>query len=37
MIEDEREDNISQAQAVRRQMRGLARQASLDPGDGLEI
>ncbi len=37
MIDDEPEDNARQARVLRQQMRGLARQASLDPGDGLEL
>jgi len=37
MIDDEPEDSIRQARVLRQQMRGLARQASLDPGDGLKL
>ncbi|WOJ88340.1 conjugal transfer protein TraG [Methylocapsa polymorpha] len=37
MIDDEPEDNARQARVLRQQMRGLARQASLDSGDGLEL
>jgi type IV secretion system protein VirD4 len=37
LIDDEPEDTVRQARALRRQMRGLARQASLDPGDGLDL
>ena len=37
VIDDEPEDNVRQARVLREQMRGLARQASLDPGDGLEL
>ncbi|MHB8887006.1 MAG: conjugal transfer protein TraG [Methylovirgula sp.] len=37
VIDDELEDNVRQARVRRQQMRGLARQASLDPGDGLEL
>jgi len=37
MIDDAPEDNARQARVLRQQMRGLARQASLDPGDALEI
>ena len=33
----EPEDNARQARALRQQMRGVARQASLDPGDGMEL
>ena len=31
------EDAARQARVLRQQMRGLARQASLDPADGLEL
>ena len=34
--EDEQDDAARQA-AVRRRMQGLARQASLDPGDGIDL
>jgi type IV secretion system protein VirD4 len=37
MVDDEPEDNARQARALRQQMRGVARQASLDPGDGMEL
>ncbi len=37
LIDDEPEDTVRQARALRRQMRGLARQASFDPGDGLDL
>lgn len=36
IVDDEPDDAVRQA-AARRQMRGLARQASLDPGDGIEL
>ncbi len=36
VIDDEPEDAARQARVLRQQMRGLARQASLDPADGLE-
>ena len=36
-IDDEPEDAARQARVLRQQMRGLARQASLDPADGLEM
>jgi type IV secretion system protein VirD4 len=37
VIDDEPENNVRQAQMHRQQMRGLARQASLDPSDGLGL
>ena len=37
IVDDEPEDAARQAAVRRQQMRGLARQASLDPGDGLEL
>ncbi|USI71540.1 conjugal transfer protein TraG [Sphingomonas morindae] len=37
MMDDEEEDAARQARAMRQQMRGLARQVSLDPGDGMEL
>jgi type IV secretion system protein VirD4 len=37
VIDDESEDAARQARVLRQQMRGLARQASLDPADGLEL
>ena len=37
IVDDEPEDVARQAAARRQQMRGLARQASLDPGDGIEL
>jgi hypothetical protein len=36
VIDDEPEDAARQARVLRQQMRGLARQASLDPADGLQ-
>jgi type IV secretion system protein VirD4 len=37
VIDDEPEDAARQARVLRQQMRSLARQASLDPADGLEL
>ena len=37
VIDDEPEDAARQARVLRQQMRGLARQVSLDPADGLEM
>ncbi len=37
MIDDEEDDAARQARAMRQQMRGFARQVSLDPGDGMEL
>ena len=37
MLDDQPEDAARQRQALRRQMRGLARQVSLDPNDGMEL
>ena len=37
VIDDEPEDAARQARVLRQQMRGLARQASLDPADGLDM
>ncbi len=37
VIDEKPNDNVRQAQMLRQQMRGLARQASLDPGDGLGL
>ena len=34
-VDDKSEDNVRQARVLSQQMRGFARQASLDPGDGL--
>jgi type IV secretion system protein VirD4 len=37
-VVDDTDDSIaSQARALSRQMRGIARQAALDPGDGLGL
>ncbi|CAM5332286.1 Type IV secretion system protein VirD4 OS=Sphingobium scionense OX=1404341 GN=GGQ90_003452 PE=3 SV=1 [Sphingobium scionense] len=36
IVDDEQDDAARQA-AVRRRMQGIARQASLDPGDGIEL
>jgi type IV secretion system protein VirD4 len=35
--EEEADDEIARARALRRQARGLARQAAMDPGDGIEL
>jgi len=37
VIDDESQDAARQSRVLRQQMRGLARQASLDPADGLEL
>jgi len=37
MIDDEPEDTVRQARVFRRQARGIARQVSMDPGDGIEM
>ncbi len=37
VIDDDPENTVRQARALRQQMRGLARQASLDPADGLQL
>ncbi len=37
VVDDEPEDAARHAAVRRQQMRGIARQASLDPGDGLEM
>ena len=37
VMDDKPNDNVRQAQMHRQQMRGLARQVSLDPGDGLGL
>jgi type IV secretion system protein VirD4 len=37
MIDDEPEDIVRQARAIRQQARGVARQVSMDPGDGIEM
>ncbi|MBA8910227.1 conjugal transfer protein TraG [Aminobacter ciceronei] len=37
ILDDESEDAARQRQALRRQMTGIARQVSLDPGDGMEL
>jgi hypothetical protein len=36
-IIDDEQDDAARLAAVRRRMQGLARQASLDPGDGIEL
>lgn len=35
--EDESDDDAARARALRQQARGIARQAALDPGDGMEL
>ncbi len=37
MIDDEPEDTVRQARVFRQQVRGIARQAAMDPGDGIEM
>jgi type IV secretion system protein VirD4 len=37
VLDDESDDAASQARILRRQMRGIARQVSLDPNDGMEL
>ncbi len=37
VTDDEPKNNVRQARILHQQMRGLARQASLDPGDGLGL
>ncbi|CAI2934317.1 conjugal transfer protein TraG [Aminobacter niigataensis] len=37
ILDDEPEDTARQRQTLRRQMSGIARQVSLDPGDGMEL
>jgi type IV secretory pathway TraG/TraD family ATPase VirD4 len=37
MLEDEPEDAARQRQALRQQMRGVARQVALDPNDGIDL
>ncbi|KJC45271.1 conjugal transfer protein TraG [Bradyrhizobium sp. LTSP857] len=37
VLDDESEDAASQARILRQQMRGIARQVSLDPNDGMEL
>ncbi len=37
MIDDEPEDAVRKARIFRRQVRGIARQVSMDPGDGIEM
>ncbi|NWP61422.1 conjugal transfer protein TraG, partial [Escherichia coli] len=36
-IVDDEQDDVARQAAVRRRMQGLARQASLAPGDGIEL
>jgi type IV secretion system protein VirD4 len=35
--EDESDDDAARARAMRQQVRNLARQAAMDPGDGMEL
>jgi len=35
--EDEPDDDAARARALRQQARGIARQAALDPGDGMQL
>lgn len=37
LLDEEPEDAARQSRVLRRQMRGIARQVSLDPGDGMEL
>ena len=37
VLDDESDDAASQARILRQQMRGIARQVSLDPNDGMEL
>ncbi|KJC60356.1 conjugal transfer protein TraG [Bradyrhizobium sp. LTSPM299] len=37
VLDDESDDAAGQARILRRQMRGIARQVSLDPNDGMEL
>jgi type IV secretion system protein VirD4 len=37
VMDDKPKDNVRQVQRLHQQLRGLARQASLDPGDGLGL
>jgi type IV secretion system protein VirD4 len=37
ILDDDQEDNARQRQAIRRQMGGIARQASLNPDDSIEL
>jgi type IV secretion system protein VirD4 len=37
LIDEEPEDAVRQARAFRQQARGVARQVSMDPGDGIEM
>ncbi|WP_441231940.1 conjugal transfer protein TraG [Tardiphaga sp. 215_C5_N2_1] len=37
VLDDESDDAASQARILRQQMRGIARQISLDPNDGMEL
>src|SRR6266702_1099920 len=37
VLDDESDDAASQARILRRQMRGIARQVSLNPNDGMEL
>ena len=35
--EEDSDDDALRARALRQQVRGLARQAAMDPGDGMEL
>jgi type IV secretion system protein VirD4 len=35
--EDDSDDDAARARALRQQARGIARQAAMDPGDGMEL
>jgi type IV secretion system protein VirD4 len=37
VLDDEADDAARQARILRRQIRGVARQVSLDPNDGMEL
>jgi type IV secretion system protein VirD4 len=37
LLDDEPDVDAAKARALRGRMRGIARQASLDPGDGIEF
>jgi type IV secretion system protein VirD4 len=36
-IDDDPDDDAARARALRQQVRGLARQAAMDPGDGIDL
>jgi type IV secretion system protein VirD4 len=37
VLDDESDDAARQARILHQQMRGIARQVSLDPNDGMEL